>query len=184
MQECRYARYRPARDVPVKTKPTRPHEQDTIGRRTDGSSLVPIRILIPPLTSLGARCVLLSPSSAAIAMQSQAGHAGHAQPHFLDRINWLFLILASQLKSSTLGRVPPYILVKHTRESNRSPPALRSVIWVLIGPATLSFRPQESKKVGHLIIVFLCGLWRFQSLLGWGWRILKNLVRPSQLLEI
>ena len=69
----------------------------------------------------------------------------------LIRINWLFLILASsQLKSSTLGRVPPYILVKHTRESNRSPPALRSVIWVLIGPATLSFRPQESKKVGHL----------------------------------
>ena len=141
MQECRYARYRPARDVPVKTKPTRPHEQDTIGRRTDGSSLVPIRILIPPLTSLGARCVLLSPSSAAIAMQSQPHSYQLALSHTSS---------SSQLKSSTLGRVPPYILVKHTRESNRSPPALRSVIWVLIGPATLSFRPQESKKVGHL----------------------------------
>ena len=101
----------------------------------------------------------------------------------LIRINWLFLILASsQLKSSTLGRVPPYILVKHTRESNRSPPALRSDLG--------SHRPSHSfvstarKQESWSFIVFLCGLWRFQSLLGWGWRILKNLVRPSQLLEI
>ena len=173
MQECRYARYRPARDVPVKTKPTRPHEQDTIGRRTDGSSLVPIRILIPPLTSLGARCVLLSPSSAAIAMQSQPHSYQLALSHTSS---------SSQLKSSTLGRVPPYILVKHTRESNRSPPALRSDLG--------SHRPSHSfvstarKQESWSFIVFLCGLWRFQSLLGWGWRILKNLVRPSQLLEI
>ena len=133
MQECRYARYRPARDVPVKTDPNKIRSDD---ERTAGS-LVPIRILIPRATHILSSSAC---SSAAIAMQCNRSYQAQLLFH-----------KCSQLKSSTLGRVPPYILFKHTRESNRSP-ALRSDLGShrpshsfaslnRFGPATLS---QES----------------------------------------
>jgi len=132
VQECRYARYRPARDVPVKTDPNKIRSDD---ERTAGS-LVPIRILIPRATHILSSSVLLR-ASAAIAMQCNRSYQAQ-------------LLFHSQLKSSTLGRVPPYILFKHTRKSNRSP-ALRSDLGSHRPGHSFALLNRGRKKVGHLL---------------------------------
>ena len=126
----------PVRPVPPGTRcagKNRP-EQDTIGRRTDGRFTGPDPYPNPARHSHLLRC-----SSAAIAMQCNRSYQAQLLFH-----------KCSQLKSSTLGRVPPYILFKHTRESNRSP-ALRSDLGSHRPGHSFALLNRGRKKVGHLL---------------------------------
>lgn len=152
MQECRYARY----PVPPgsTTRCAGKNQTDPTNKIRSDDERTAVRWYGPDPYPNPATHILgcaMARASFAFLRGNRNAIAGRPCTASLSR-SYQLAFSHSQLKSSTLGRVPPYILVKHTRESNRSPPALRSVIWVLIGPATLSFRPQESKKARKLVI--------------------------------